>query len=603
MHQHTGNWAGKTVDAARGVCKINGERYEICDLPGCYTLCGGVGEERVSSDFLRENPSYVTVVVCDSTCLERSLILALQVIAIRPNTVICMNLMDEARKKGISVDICGLSEALGVSCVGVSASKGEGINELKRTIGLVCHNVKSAAERSESLEFSETGRTEATTEMSEEEQNAVICRAESLCSKYVSVSNVSSYEKRRRGDGADGFLLRRSIGVPVMLLALTVVLWITVIGANYPSELLRKVLFFLEDRMYETAVGLGVPYWIRGALISGAFHVLSWVVSVMLPPMAIFFPLFTLLEDVGYLPRAAFLLDTRLKRCGACGKQALTMCMGLGCNAVGVSGCRIISSARERRIAILTNVFMPCNGRFPTVIALAVALFAPLGAGAVYGSAVGVLLALLLGVFLTFAVSKLLSLAILKGEAEPFVLELPPFRMPNVGRVIVRSFLDRTVFVLGRAAAIAAPMGALIWICGNIHVGGESVLGLVSGFLDPFAVMLGLDGVIFLAFLLGFTANEIVLPVAVTIYSGASAVTEFTGQSLYEILSANGWTVETVLCAAVFCICHFPCAATLSTVKKETGSVGCTAFAALLPTAIGMLLCFLIHMVMTAVGV
>lgn len=598
MRQHTGNWAGKTVDTAKGVCKLNGERYEIYDLPGCYTLWGGVGEERVSGEFLKSNSAYATVVVCDATCLERSLILALQVLSTRSNTVICVNLMDEARKKGITVNARGMSKALGAPCITVSASKGEGINELKEAIRSVCHKSMDAEAREREL----PRESEFSPCISEKEKNEVICRAEELYSEFVCVRDQSDIALLERKKEADKLLLRRSVGVPLMLLALSFVLWITVIGANYPSELLRNVLFFLEEKMYQAAVAWGVPYWVRGALISGAFHVLAWVVSVMLPPMAIFFPFFTLLEDVGYLPRAAFLLDTRLKRCGACGKQALTMCMGLGCNAVGVSGCRIISSPRERRIAMLTNVFMPCNGRFPTVIALAVVMFAPLGGGAVYGSAVGVFLALALGVFLTFAVSKLLSWAILKEESEPFVLELPPFRMPNVGRVIVRSLLDRTVFVLGRAAAIAAPMGALIWVCGNIHVGGGSVLDAVSGVLDPLAAVIGLDGVILLAFFLGITANEIVLPIAVTVYSGASAVTDFAGQSLYGILSANGWTTETVLCAAIFCICHFPCSATLMTVKKETGSTGFTVFAALLPTAVGMLLCFLVHVMFVLCG-
>ena len=295
-----------------------------------------------------------------------------------------------------------------------------------------------------------------------------------------------------------------------MLLGLFAVLYLTMAGANVPSALLSEALSAFEGTLAAACAAIGMAPWLEGALVTGMYRTLAWVVSVMLPPMAIFFPLFTLLEDLGYLPRVAFNLDNRFRRCAACGKQALTMCMGLGCNAAGVIGCRIIDSPRERLIAILTNAFVPCNGRFPMLTAVIAMFFA--GAAGSLGAALLLAAAIVLSVAATFAASRLLSRTLLRGVPSSFTLELPPYRRPQVGRVLVRSVFDRTLFVLARAASVAAPAGLLIYALANIAPGGVTLLARLSGALDPLGRLLGLDGVILMAFLLGLPANEIVIP-------------------------------------------------------------------------------------------
>ena len=636
MRQHTGNWSGKTVELAEGRYVFGGNVYGIYDLPGCYSVYGASGEERVARDFILKGDADAVVTVCDATCLERTLILALQVIESGANAVICVNLMDEAARKGIKVDPEALSRETGARCIGTSARSKKGLGELKTAIAEACghrgdcHNcgdcsacgkkecferraeTLNAVNHEENAEYiaktkNRHGGVKAdgtadreTSDCSAEAEERLVRRAEEIASRCVTVCGDGE-----RAAGMEARLDRLFMGrwgVFVGMLLLGLVLWITVVGANYPSEALRTFRFWGEERLFELLTEWGWHHLLRDALILGIYRTLAWVVSVMLPPMAIFFPLFTLLEDLGYLPRAAFLMDTPLKKCGSCGKQALTMCMGLGCNAVGVSGCRIIDSPRERRIAILTNAFMPCNGRFPTVIMLSALFCAPLGLGAGTVSALALVCALGIGVLLSFTASKLLSATLLRGERSAFVLELPPYRPPKVGSVIVRSVLDRTLFVLGRAAAVAAPAGLVIWALANVQVGGDTLLSVVSGALDPFARHLGLDGVILLAFVLGFPANEIVLPIAIMAYSGVGAVTELSGASLYALLTANGWTAETAVCASLFCLCHFPCSTTLLTVKKETGSWRYTALAAVIPTLFGLVLCFLTHCAFSLLG-
>ena len=376
-----------------------------------------------------------------------------------------------------------------------------------------------------------------------------------------------------------------------MLLAL--VMWITVVGANVPSQLLWEGFSFLEKQLISLANFISLPTVISNLLIKGVYRVVAWVVSVMLPPMAIFFPLFTLLEDLGYLPRIAFNLDGAFKKCSACGKQALTMCMGLGCNAVGVTGSRIIDSKRERLLSILTNSFVPCNGRFPTLIALSTVFF--VFEGAILGNLTAafiVTIIIVLGVFVTMAVSVFLSKTFLKGESSAFVLEMPPFRRPRVGSVIVRSLLDRTIFVLGRAVSVAAPAGLVIWLMANIKIDGVTVLSLLSEFLDPLGKIMGLDGTILLGFVLGFPANEIVLPIIIMAYMGNGVLTDYSSlEQLKNILISNGWELKTAISMIIFTAFHWPCSTTLLTVKKETKSLKWTALAFILPTLTGMVLC------------
>jgi ferrous iron transport protein B len=382
-----------------------------------------------------------------------------------------------------------------------------------------------------------------------------------------------------------------------MIVLLGVIFWITITGANYPSSLLADGLFWVEDQLTALFVSIEAPAWLHGLLVTGMYRTLAWVVSVMLPPMAIFFPLFTLLEDLGYLPRVAFNLDNFFKKACAHGKQALTMCMGFGCNAAGVVGCRIIDSPRERLIAIITNNFVPCNGRFPTLIAIITMFFAGMLAGPAQTIISTLILTgvIVLGVVMTLLISRILSKTVLKGLPSSFTLELPPYRKPQVGRIIVRSLLDRTLFVLGRAVAVAAPAGLIIWGMANIHVGGLSLLSHCAGFLDPFARLIGMDGYILMAFILGFPANEIVIPLIIMSYMATGSMMEFDSLSqLRELLVTNGWTWLTAMCVMLFSLMHWPCSTTCLTIKKETQSWKWTLISFLVPTVTGILVCFIV---------
>jgi len=396
----------------------------------------------------------------------------------------------------------------------------------------------------------------------------------------------------------DNILTSRIWGFPIMFGILAVVFWVTITGANYPSAFLATQLFWLQDRLTELFLALNAPDWLHGFLVLGVYRALAWVVSVMLPPMAIFFPLFTLLEDAGYLPRVAFNLDRFFKKAGAHGKQALTMSMGFGCNAAGVIACRIIESPRERLIATLTNNFVPCNGRFPTIIALA-GLFV---AGSVTATLGGVLATLgvaglvVFGIAVTLLVSWLLSRTLLKGEPSSFTLELPPYRIPQVGQVLVRSVLDRTIFVLGRAVVIAAPAGGLVWVMANTAVGDTTVLAAAAGGLDSFARLMGLDGFILLAFILGLPANEIVLPILIMSYLSGGAMVEMESMAdLHHLLVVqHGWTWLTGLCTVIFALCHWPCGTTLFTIQREQKNWRWTLLAAVIPAGIGIIICMTI---------
>ena len=653
MKQHTGNWAGKTVTNASGRCTYGGFDCTLVDLPGTYSLLAQSAEEAAARNFLCFGESDAAVIVCDATTLERNLNLVLQVLELTGRAVVCVNLMDEAEKKGVRVDLAKLSAELGVPAVGTSARSGRGLRSLVETVQSVLPRdpepkrirylpaLENALEILEPVLRTKLGGKlparwtalrlldpdEALLAAVEEhlsfplrqdpevkralfkagryleEQgliderlrdamvSCIVLRAEEVCCEAVSRPAACCARDRR----LDRVFTGKWTGFPVMLLLLALIFWITVAGANYPSQLLSRGLFWVEDRLRAGLTALSPPEWAVGLLIDGMFHVLAWVVSVMLPPMAIFFPLFTLLEDFGYLPRVAFNLDKCFQKARACGKQCLTMLMGLGCNAVGVSGARIIDSPRERLIAILTNSLMPCNGRFPTLILLIGMFFAGTPAWSSALSSLALAGVLVLGVLMTFLLSRLLSGTILKGTPSSFTLELPPYRRPQVGKVLVRSVLDRTLFVLGRAAAVAAPAGLIIWLMANVTVGGQSLLALCAGFLDPAARIFGMDGVILMAFLLGFPANEIVLPIILMAYAASGTLTDLgSAAEVRALLVQNGWTWVTAACTLVFSLMHWPCSTTLLTVRKETGSLRWTLLAAALPTAAGLCLCFLI---------
>lgn len=415
--------------------------------------------------------------------------------------------------------------------------------------------------------------------------------------KEIADSSVSIPIKRNKtwDDRLDDILTSKWAGFPIMLLLLGVIFWLTIVGANVPSALLSDFLFAIEDKLTELFMYFNAPHWLHGILVLGMYRTAAWVVSVMLPPMAIFFPCFTLLEDLGYLPRVAFNLDRLFKKAGTHGKQSLTMSMGFGCNAAGIVACRIIDSPRERLIAILTNNFVPCNGRFPTLIAVSM-IFIGAAAHSSFASFLtsGVVMVLVLaGIAVTFIVSFILSKTVLKGTPSTFNLELPPYRRPQIGKVIIRSIFDRTLFVLGRAVSVALPAGAITWLVANVMVGDTTLLNHISSFLAPFGMAIGLDGVIILAFILGLPANEIVLPIIFMSYLSTGAMIELDGiEEMRNVFVSNGWTWLTCLNVMLFSLLHFPCATTLWTIKKETQSLKWTIAAFIIPTAIAILVCF-----------
>lgn len=575
LHQHTGNWTGKTVANAVGTYIYGDKTYTLIDTPGTYSLYARSQEEEITRDFIKSGQADVIVMVADATCLERNLILLLQVLEITKNVVLCINLIDEAHKKGIMIDKEKLRLMLGIPIVLTGARGGKGLDVLKGTIEIATRFAQLAPQIS--------GKPAQSVDL--------ISESERIFNACVTVPENAALTDRK----IDRILTHPFWGTLSMLALLFLVFYITVTGANYPSQLLQKLLFGLESKLYIWLAFL--PAWVRDLFVGGMYRTLAWVVSVMLPPMAIFFPLFTLLEDLGFLPRVAFNLDGAFRKSGAHGKQSLTMCMGLGCNACGVTGCRIIDSPRERLIAILTNNFVPCNGRFPTIIAIISMFFTATLTGIAAGLVSGLILLLLilLGIGMTFVASYFLSHTFLRGEVSSFALELPPYRAPQVGKVIVRSLLDRTIFVLGRAASVAAPAGILIWLLANVHLADATLLTHISSFLDPFARLFGMDGMILMAFILGLPANEIVLPIMLMGYMATGTLTEFTSLSaLHTLLVQNGWTLTTAICVCIFSLFHFPCATTLLTIYKETHKTKWTLIAFLLPTILGLMLCFII---------
>lgn len=667
LNQHTGNWPGKTVACAQGNYIYEDIDFKLTDIPGTYSLMANSPEEEIARDFICFEKPDTVIVIVDATCLERNLNLVLQILEVTQKVVVCVNLIDEAKRKKIKIDIDELSLQLGVPVVATNARSKKGLDSLMDAVysvslGIIkTFNVKnnyganlenSAKEIENTLQKNpyigidyrwlsfrllenDSKLKESLKHYLQEDtlQNAQLAKIlsnekEKLKSKNMNSKAVRdkivktlikksekiyclcvkiqnpSYDNSDRA--IDKLLTSRITGFPIMILMLLGIFWITLTGANYPSAVIASGLFWLQDQIMNFLINIGSPPWLYGILVSGVYRTLAWVVSVMLPPMAIFFPLFTLLEDVGYLPRVAFNLDKVFKKSGAHGKQALTMCMGFGCNACGIIGCRIIDSPRERLIALLTNNFVPCNGRFPLLISVITMFF--IGASITpLGSLLSALIltsVILFGILATFLISKFLSKTFLKGVPSSFILELPPYRRPQLGKIMIRSVLDRTVFVLGRAIAVAAPAGLIIWLMANTTVNNISVLAYCSGFLDPFAKLIGLDGIILMAFILAFPANEIVFPIIIMSYmcTGSILALESPAQ-LHELLVAHGWTYITAICVMLFSLMHFPCGTTCLTIKKETGSLKWTALAFIIPTVCGIVTCFIVSSVLKLIEV
>lgn len=582
------------------------------DLPGTYSLAAHSEEEVIARNYICSGEADMTMVVCDATCLERGLHLLKQIVSLDfvkdtgTPLILCVNLCDEAGKKGIEIDFDLLQDVLQIPVIHCCARCAGSLEIVRKALrdasGMHCSY--------DCLDFS----------------------PKQLAQETV---HYTKPNYRKKEEMIDRIVTGPVTGGLIMFLLLLIIFWITLTGANIPSSMLWDGLFWLEGKLAAAMTAIHTPEWLIGLLVYGVYRVLAWVVSVMLPPMAIFFPLFTLMEDLGYLPRVAFNMDRAFKRCRACGKQCLTTAMGFGCNAAGVIGCRIIDSPRERMIAILTNAFVPCNGRLPTLFMMITLLF--MGTVAAEGGAAAwqaipwdlspaavslfssilLTLVILLGIAATLAASWFLSHTLLKGIPSSFTLELPPYRRPQIGKVIVRSIFDRTLFVLGRAVVVAAPAGLVIWLLANIlYVGpangwfavseaaggagalaqsAPSLLSCITGFLDPLGHLMGLDGVILAAFLLGFPANEIVVPIILMAYLQSSTLLEMSDPSaLLGLLTSHGWTRMTAVCMIIFCLFHWPCSTTVLSVKKETGSWHWAGVSVLLPTAVGMGLCILV---------
>ncbi len=658
MNQHTGNWPGKTVTNAQGKYTYKNKNFIVVDIPGTYSLMASSVEEEVARNFICFGSPDTIVVVVDATNLERNLNLVLQILEVNNNVIVCVNLLDEAKKKKIEVNFKKISNVLKVPVVGTSARSSQGLDKLKEEIynlshnknkkdnlkvtypdflGNILKNIQNTIEKHinnkinsrwlsiklldldeslhktlneylkiDILEYEDVNKVinESWLELEKHNINKenirdiivskIIKTGEKIYKECVTLKNKKYNERDRK---IDKILTSKAFGIPIMLMLLGVIFWITIVGANYPSEILSNFLFGIQDKLTIFFEKLGTPDWVHGVLVLGIYRTLAWVISVMLPPMAIFFPIFTLLEDLGYLPRIAFNMDKFFKKACAHGKQALSMCMGFGCNACGVIGCRIIDSPRERLIAIITNSFVPCNGRFPILISIITMFFAGslLGTWQSIISTLLLTVVILIGIFTTLFISKLLSKTILKGMPSSFVLELPPYRKPQVGKVLLRSIFDRTLFVLGRAVMVAAPAGLIIWLMSNIYIGDLSILKYCTNFLDPFAQLFGLDGVILMAFILGFPANEIVIPIIIMSYMATGNIMDMGSLTeLKTLLVDNGWTWITAICTMLFCLMHFPCGTTCITIKKETGSLKWTALSILIPTITGLLMCFVV---------
>ncbi len=652
FHQHTGNWSGKTVVNAYGEYKHKGEDYGVIDLPGIYSVFSYSEEEEVAREFICFGKYDVLVVVCDMTCIERNISILFQILEMNKKVILCLNLCDEARDKNIIVDINKMEEELKIPIIKTSVKENIGIEELKDKIRDVLDNkyefkendlkyeeeiekkVTSICEKLDFLKSTDNKRwislrildsdedffsfmkSHLTEEENEKlkllreeynEGNFKEVRENIIETIYEKCKSIRSNYVEQKGDKhlrdrkIDDIITSKKFGIPIMISLIAVILFITINLSNIPSSILSNMFNYLEGKLSIFLNYLHFPVFIHDMLVYGIFRVTGWVISVMLPPMAIFFPMFTFLEDLGYLPRVAFNMDHIFKRAGCHGKQCLTMCMGFGCNCAGVIGTRIIESKRERLIAIITNNFVPCNGRFPLIIVLS-SIFFSVTTSTVVNSVVTSLIVtgmVIIGICITLLISYILSKTLLKGEPSSFTLELPPYRKPKLGTILYTSFIDRTIFVLGRAVMIAAPFGIIIWVLANIFINDVSIMGHIVSFLNPIAKVIGLDGTILAAFIIGIPANEIVIPIMLMSYLSTGQLIDFdTASSLGIILRDNGWTIITAINTMLFSLLHFPCSTALWTIKKETGSNKWTFLSFLIPTIVAFVVCFIVNFIL-----
>lgn len=647
LKQHTGNWTGKTVDTAYGTFSFNNKNYTLVDLPGTYSLTATSKEEEVSRDFICFNKYDLVLIVTDASVLERNLNLTSQIIECNDNVIVCVNLIDEANKKGITINTKELENKLNVPVIETCATNKKSLNKLiklidnykrsninnnilikynetiedsinKLSIELSKHSNKN--NRFFAIKLLENNKAFnekiynylSIDEKAKEEINNII----NICINYMNkkidnykdeITNTINYNshkistsvtnmKENKVPKVDLLITSKLFGIPIMIVFLGFILWITIFLSNYPSTLLYKLLFYLNSKINAFLIYVNFPSILRDLIVNGILKTLLWIISVMLPPMAIFFPLFTLLEDFGFLPRLAFNLDKFFNKAKCHGKQSLSMCMGFGCNSCGVIGTRIIDSKKERLIAILTNSLVPCNGRFPSLIAI-ISMFLVTYKYSKLNTSIILTLLIILSIIITLITSKLLSKKILKVDNSSFILEIPPYRKPQIKTIIIRSIFDRILFVLARAIIIAIPAGLIIWIFANINIDNISLLRHISNYLDPIANIFGMDGIILMAFILGFPANEIVFPIILMGYMNNGSLLEYSNLiELKSLLVNNGWTIKTAIVTLIFMLFHFPCSTTILTIKKETKSVFWTFIAFIIPTIIGLTLCFIVNL-------
>lgn len=614
-------------------------------------------EEEIARNYICFGNPDATIVVVDATSLERNINLVFQIMEITPNVIVCVNLLDEAKKKGIKIDLIKLQELLKCPVVGTIATKKKTLDNLLKCTKELCENknikpnlikysksveekidlmlpiiqkietipeylnrwvclklidnepkIISSMESNFNTKFSEIEELQKVLHSSSdsETKNSFSNLKDDIVTTIVNKSaeinrEVCSYTKDNYSKfdrNIDKIITSKKFGIPIMIMFLGIIFYLTICGSNYPSSMLFNFFEALQDKIIFWLNYIHCPGWLSEMLVFGIYKTVTWIVSVMLPPMAIFFPLFTFLEDLGFLPRLSFNVDGFFKKAGTSGKQMITMCMGFGCNAAGVVGTRIIDSPRERIIAAITNSFVPCNGRYPFLIAIATIFFSGcfLSLPASFASTLIVIAIILLGIILTLIISKILSNTILKGESSSFILELPPYRKPQIGKILIRSIFDRTIFVLARALEVAVPASIVIWLFANISIDGNTLLSLVANFLDPFAKLMGLDGYILVAFIFGMPANEIVLPIILMCYLGTNSLTDISDYaSIGKILRSHGWNLITAINVMIFTVLHFPCTTTLLTIKKETRSLKWTFLSFALPTICGILVCMIIN--------
>ena len=570
-NQHTGNWTGKTVDSVESSL-VDDRSVPVVDLPGIYTLAAASAEEIYSKNYLTNHKESFVIIVVDGNCICKSLTLIEETRSLASNIIICVNQYKSATKSGVKIDLEKMQEILGLPVITAEATDKDGCEKIKSAIQFnINNNITCPTIAHKSID-----------------RSSFRCQVVSECDNTL--------QKR-----LDKIFTSKITGIPIMIILLTVVLYITIIGANYPSELLSALFSKGGEWISNMLSTLGCPNTIISFICDGVYRTVTWVVSVMLPPMAIFFPIFALLENFGYLPRVAFNLDNVFRKANCSGKQALTMCMGFGCNACGVTECRIIPNKKQRLNAIVTNNFVPCNGRFPTLIAV-ITIFMASSFGSYTRSIISALILtafIILSILVSMGISLILSKTILKNDEKELVMEMPRFKKPKILRTIYDSIKNRAVFVLLRALVVALPAGAIIWICANATINNESILSYIVKFFEPVGEFFGLDGEIIIGLLLGFPANEIVIPIVLMAYSGSSTLVDYNSiNELGALLINNGWTIKTAICMIIIVLMHFPCSTTCLTIYKETKSVMWTLISMALPTMAGLLLCFLVNIIL-----